>query len=787
MNGTYSRRLSAAREVFSVVLLTGVCLAAVFPGVVFRGEMLSPASMLNDFAPWSAYAPPGWKGSPDHVQWDILNQDRPWYQMVQQALDAGEWPLWTNQWSCGMPLLANGQSAVFYPTRLLHTVFDVDRAYTLLIMSRLVACGLAAYVCGRGLRLRRGVCRFLCVAWMLASYNQIYCSWPLSDASALFPLMFLGTEYLVSNREYRGFALLFPVCTLSFLAGHPESTFVGGFGLGMYVVFRLLLARRGLKSAGRVTGLFFLSWAVAACVSASQLVPLLEYIRNGNSFFVEFQGAVRRPLTFCMAPLFWIQRFCGTAQEETFWGDFNSVISNPLYPGVPVVALIPLIWCRARNNPANRIHRTQSMCLSIASGVLILLAFDVPGLRCIGALPLIHLILIHHFIIFPLFALTVLAALGLERWLSQPRKLREVTWCLPPFLLGIVVTVATIVLWRGQLAAAQRESYVCHQILIASGFVAITLAVLALSTWRGWSRWAAGVLVLVLAVDLLYANRGFNPSIAREHIVPDTALTRYLHSIPDSGPIDMYDTYIPTGFMVAYGLKALWTIDALMPTRLYRWLSRLDLHGMAFEPPVAPLVLRDPLVKSASAARYKDLERLATLDGIEVYRNPQAIPRVLLVGGVETVPDLEAERICTMTADDMRNIVLTDRPPSAPLPRTPGQPAGDARILREQSTRIEIEANARIPAALVLCDSFYPGWHAAVDGRPAEVFPADYVFRGVLLDAGNHRVVFTYAPWSFPIGMAVSLVTIGLLVAVGMIRLGRARACMATSRHPVTR
>ena len=43
-------------------------------------------------------------------------------------------------------------------------------------------------------------------------------------------------------------------------------------------------------------------------------------------------------------------------------------------------------------------------------------------------------------------------------------------------------------------------------------------------------------------------------------------------------------------------------------------------------------------------------------------------------------------------------------------------------------------------------DTWYPGWTATLDGAPAEILRADFLFRGVVLPAGQHEVSMTYAP-----------------------------------------
>ena len=50
---------------------------------------------------------------------------------------------------------------------------------------------------------------------------------------------------------------------------------------------------------------------------------------------------------------------------------------------------------------------------------------------------------------------------------------------------------------------------------------------------------------------------------------------------------------------------------------------------------------------------------------------------------------------------------------------------------------------------LVLHETYYPGWVAEIDGRPARILRADVLFRGVEVPPGQRTVVFRFAPLSF--------------------------------------
>ena len=87
-------------------------------------------------------------------------------------------------------------------------------------------------------------------------------------------------------------------------------------------------------------------------------------------------------------------------------------------------------------------------------------------------------------------------------------------------------------------------------------------------------------------------------------------------------------------------------------------------------------------------------------------------------------------------------------------------------ILRDGSDRVIIGVKMRHPGFLVLIDTYYPGWRATVDGAPAKILPANRAFRAVGLGAGEHTVVFWYAPFSFRLGAWITLGAAVLLAAV---------------------
>jgi hypothetical protein len=86
--------------------------------------------------------------------------------------------------------------------------------------------------------------------------------------------------------------------------------------------------------------------------------------------------------------------------------------------------------------------------------------------------------------------------------------------------------------------------------------------------------------------------------------------------------------------------------------------------------------------------------------------------------------------------------------PFLATPGTPGggSPGGAAQVSRWSSDRVELHVSAPKAGALVLRDTWYPGWRVWVDGREEQPCIAEFYYRGVVLPAGRHQVVWEYRP-----------------------------------------
>lgn len=160
---------------------------------------------------------------------------------------------------------------------------------------------------------------------------------------------------------------------------------------------------------------------------------------------------------------------------------------------------------------------------------------------------------------------------------------------------------------------------------------------------------------------------------------------------------------------------------------------------------------------------------------------------VRYVAGSTKTPRLDlpppARELLAFASGDEATVRLWERPAARPRAELLGTLPGDiheplpisvgtARITAEHPQRIEIstENSTNAPAALVLRDTFYPGWQATLDGTPTPIERADTLFRGVTIPPGRHTVIFAYAPAPARAGMLVSAISWVALAGVALRR-----------------
>jgi hypothetical protein len=160
---------------------------------------------------------------------------------------------------------------------------------------------------------------------------------------------------------------------------------------------------------------------------------------------------------------------------------------------------------------------------------------------------------------------------------------------------------------------------------------------------------------------------------------------------------------------------------------------------------------------------------------IHVYEASGYLPRAYFVSQaiVASRPEEALGRILSPDFDPHRTVVLEASGASIELAAANGARLRPASIRESSRERVELAIETEEPGFLVLTDTWFPGWRATVQGEPAPIHHANYLFRAVPVAAGVSSVVFEYRPQSLRIGALVSGVTAGAMAIGALVGLRR--------------
>jgi hypothetical protein len=742
-----------------------------------------------------------------------LLQFVPWQRMTAEMWRAGHLPLWNPLVGCGAPLAANYQTAAFYPLNALHLFLPAEVALSWTTALHVALAGWGMYGWCRAV----GLDRFPAFIGALAFSGSGF----LVSRVALFPSMAFTfpwlavwlwrAEALMRNRRPRNALWLGLTLGLGLLAGHAQTAWYGGLMLAAYLVFRTI--QQHLPLVIGHWSLIVLSLAIGLGLAAVQLLPTAELV-------IQSQRAAGVDTNFAMTYSLWPWRlitftapdFFGNPGRGDYWG-YATYWEDAGYVGVlPLLLAVGVAIGRKRGREAAWAGLVRFWAACAALTLVLALGKNTP----------VFPFLFRHVPSFNLFqaparwlaittiALAALAALGAQSWPPGQRgRRRGGLWVVVgialllgglagPRLVPVMPSTFGPATARlgGTLAIAGALMHLRHSAAVWPKRIQLgsedkTEAERSTYSTATWWRAAVGIFV---GLDLLLAGWPLNPTIDRSLYRGATTAAAVLHEEP--GPVRVYWPADPTHLNREYDAEQRVKFSYLNfkdfgPRDVSHWwemreallpnVGTLDgvAHANNFDPLLvgrhvdlletaveAPALLRVMGVTHvASDHPWTDGEKIGDrkLKTTTLYRLPDALGRAWVVPAARQV---DADRMLATLADpsfDPTVEVLLEQPISGALSPTPS--VGHQMTLQDSPNRVTIRAVLDAPGYLVLADTWSPGWRATVDGEPAEVLRANYAFRAIWLDTGEHNVEMVYRPTVALVGAAISLVVLALLVA----------------------
>ena len=708
---------------------------------------------------------------------DLVSFLWPQYSFAGEAIRSGMIPLWNPHLYSGAPFLADNQSGVLYPINLLAFLVFPNLSYQVmegLVIFHLWLAGAAMYVAlrvwpltptpraasptGRG-EIARPAALFGAIAFM---FNDVLITHignlNLIAVAAWLPLILALYARGLSERRASWIVASGVVLAIALLAGHAQMTAITLIGLMAVAVWQIIDAPGG---RGRVIGLALVTPLIALGLSAAQLLPSLEMTRYSLRAGLSYEEATAYSLPPAALASTFSPLLFGRGAVE-FWGPWERV--ETAFVGVVPLLLAGLAFRRKWRDSA-----WFFLALGVL-GLLIALGQYTPIYSLVHSLPVLGGLRVPaRFILLTNFSLAALAAIGLQRFMTESFSLKRVLGWGAAVMIGGALALIVAYQSTGAIDRGNNLTSAFSFWLFAGAALLILVAAIK-SAIR--IQHSAILLIGVLSLELVLLGSGVeidrnDPTLGYQHRAvidflksdgngtfrienaskawqPDAAL---MHRLNDIG-----------GIFNPLGLASYETYRGGMGDRgspLYNFLGAKYVLANKDQPPgdasFVPVFNGDPQ--------------------IDVYLNTQALPRAQLIDRALIVQSGEEawQAIHAAEFDPSKEVVIEN---GAELLGGENQSGGRALAfasLPASRDRVELIAKTESPAYLVLSDVYYPGWTATIDNQPTRVYPANFAFRAVLVPPGEHRVTFTFEPALWRVGLGISVVVLLGLIGFGTI------------------
>ena len=686
---------------------------------------------------------------------DPVRQQYPWKNLVIEQEKKGQLPLWNPYTFSGAPLLANLQSGAFYPLNFVFFLLPFSFGWGLFILLQPLLAAIFLFFYLKNLKLddRAGLLGSICFAF--GGFSISWLEWGTVIHTALWlPLILLSVDKIFEkykqnklkmkfNLLFWPFVLVFALLS-SFFAGHLQVFFYICILTFLYFLARVI----NRKEKGRMIILFVFLGLVFLLFSSFELIPSLKFISLSArgldqdwhtiaGWFLPWQNIVQ----------VLIPDFFGNPSTLNYWGVWN------YGEFVSYVGVIGVIFA------VLSLFRKDKKTLFFLSAVLVSLVFALPTI--IAKLPykfnfpLISTSQPTRLVFIMDFSLSILAALGFDYFLKNKKKM---------FYALSVVLITFLFVWAYVLFVLKNLSpenfLITKQNLIFSSalfFISVILLIpmIYIKNKKIFNIFSVAVIIFLL-FDLLRFGWKYTPFTDKNYLYPDTKTLSFLSKNLQNFRIMSTDSRIfPPNFSVMYKLQ---TIDGYDPLYLQEYgelMAAIGRNSPNINPPfgfnriITMQNYHDSLIDllgvkyvlSFDDLDSKYFEKVFTEGNTKVYENKNVLPRAFFVRSLtNVVNNQEAIGFLFNNQNDLRTRAVVEDYNSA------GSEwdwyKAEANITDYTEGKVDILTKNKGKGFMVLTDSYYPTWHAKIDGKAVKIYRADYNFRGIIVPKGEHKVEF---------------------------------------------
>ena len=686
-----------------------------------------------------------------------------------ERMSQGEIPLWNPYSNSGLPFIADTQAAVYYPPRWLamglgwlagewnYNALQLEMTFHVLLYTLLM------YGFMRRLTLAHEQTHLASLtAALMIGYGGYATGYPplqlaVLEAAAWFPLGAVGILEATRSRkiEWRGIALAGFGLGLSWLAGHPQTSWFMTYILVAYLAYRSYAQKIAWQAFAAGLGGFAL---IALGVTAVTFLPGIEYLlqtsRGSLGFAAKGNGFPFKDVAQFVFP-----------GSVSLW--------SPLYVGIPALFFIGVAI--GRNAAESRFWLGVALVgllhsLGANSSFYYLTYNLIPGLRFFRGQERAAFVVAN--------SAAILAGLGLiavSTWSNQVHRQRALRWWRWLTILMVLVALGTYLGWMG--AVGHWGQFL--DIAARSAMVAVASCFVLARHIQHPKRVTIQALLVMLIVFELFSVTMDHPGTyeSRPHseqlsMRPPPLIDVVLQDDNEGQPFRV-DGFrgLQDNFGSLYGLMDMRGISPLFLAGPQRVIDRNYVSNpLAWELYAVKYVYSGSeslSVPSRVIAAGNDRDGAVHLHKLD---DPRPFAHLVYQAAVVDSDEFALALMDDPNFDERTNIVL-HQAPKLELPNRPA--AGKVRVASFEPERILIEIDAPDKAILSLSQPHYPGWQASLNGQVADIIRAYGGLSAIEIPAGQHILALQFAPASYTIGALWSFVTwlgLGLTVPITVLR-----------------
>ncbi len=755
---------------------------------IFKGYIPFPGDLLINTNPYSSESFLGYlPGSyPNKAQGaDVITEIYPWKYFSIEELKNGNIPFWNPYNFSGNVQMANFQTAVFYPLNLIFFVFPFNISFAIFIMLQpLLAAVFMFLLLNRGIGLKKLASVLGGIAFAFSSYMVVWIQYGnIASTISYLPLALLLIKRIVEKISLKDFLLLVIVFTLSFLAGYIQGFFYVYTVCVLYFLF--LLFSKKIKNKIK-KGIVFLSALIFPIIlSLFQLLPTLEIFRNstrGSYSLAQFSKSLA-PIYYWITVVF--PDFFGNPASRNYYLD-GTYIERVMYPGV--IILFFAIFAIFKVKDINK------KFFAILAAVSLIIATNIPLVKYFYLLPIPVIsttIPTRELSIF-IFSVIVLGAMGINYWMENKNKTKYPIFF---FLLLILIFPIVFIIYKLGFLTDINFKVAIRNMILPTALVFATVVIFYLK--NRLKKVSLVLITIILVFDFFYFFNKITPFSPSSFTYPKTEVVSFLKENANISRFWGYGSgYIPPNFQ---SVDKTFSPEGNDPLHIssYGELLAASKYGEL------PEVLPRPDANIAPGYGDTDLktnnyrQRLINLLGIkyvlhkndlltekiepdyitfpqksyelvwqkkpwQIYENKNVFDRFYLASDFKVVKEKE-KRIAKIYDEniDLRKTLILEEKPNIKLGEITDS---NIKLLVYEPNRVEFEITTDENALFFISDNYFPGWRAFIDGKEVKIYKANYSFRAVPILKGEHKLVMNYYPYSFDVGIKVSLVALILFL-----------------------